>query len=281
MLSAQSQTLGDFLRTRRGEVSPSSLPPHLASTTGSRRRVSGLRRDEVARAAAVSIDYYTRVEQGRLLPSPEVLASLCRILHLTGEQTAYAEDLLNRARGFSVPATGHEAANGRLQLLLDQLNDLPAMVLGPRMDILAWNPLAAALLTDFSRLPAADRNYIVMTFTIPAMRELYADWESVARTCVGVLRREAAQNPDEPQLAALVGRLSIASTEFRRWWAEHRIDEQDFGAKTFHHPVVGRMQLNWDSFTYAGATHQQLILWSAIPGTPDAERLAALAATRA
>lgn len=95
----------------------------------------------------------------------------------------------------------------------------------------------------------------------------------MARTCVGVLRREAAHDPDDPELAALVGRLSIADPDFRRWWAEHRIDEQDFGVKVLNHPTVGRMRLNWDSFTYAGATDQQLILWSAPAHTPDSAAL--------
>lgn len=145
------------------------------------------------RAAAVSTDYYTRIEQGRLAPSDQVFALLCRAFSLTAEQSAYAEDLLNRARGYTLAASGREAGNGRLQLLLDQLTDLPALVLGPHMDILAWNPLSAALITDFSKLPAAQRNYVSIMFTVPSMRELYEDWPSVARTCVGILRREAAE----------------------------------------------------------------------------------------
>lgn len=256
----QLKALGDLLRARRAQVSPETLPWHL--TGGARRRVPGLRREEVAQLAAVSTDYYTRVEQGRLAPSPQVLENLCRVLRFNPEQIAYAEDLLNRARGMTHPSPGHEAADGRLQLLLDQLTELPAMVLGPRMSILAWNDLATTLFTDFTKLPAASRNYIVMTFTRREMRALYEDWEGVARTCVGILRREAASNPDAPDLVALVGRLSIADADFRRWWAEHRIDEQDFGAKVFNHPTAGRLRLNWDAFTYAGAAQQQLILWS-------------------
>lgn len=274
--SPQLKALGDFLRTRRSEVSPDSIPRHVVNPSAT-RRVSGLRREEVAQLATVSIDYYTRVEQGRLAPTNQVLGTLCRVFNLSAEQTAYAEDLLNRARGLAVPAPGREAADGRLQLLLDQLTELTAIVLGPRMDILAWNSLASALLTDFSKLPAAQRNYIDIIFTLPAMRELHENWSAVARTCVGILRREATQNPDEPELAALVGRLSIADPDFRRWWAEHRIDEQDFGSKVFNHPRAGRMRLDWDSFTYAGATRQQLILWSAIAGSEDAWRLQSIA----
>lgn len=274
--SPQLKALGSFLRTRRNEVSPESVPSHVISGIG-RRRVSGLRREEVAQLAAVSADYYTRVEQGRLAPSDQVLAVLCKVFSMSSEQTAYAEDLLNGARGYTRPRVGRAATNGRLQLLLDQLTELPAIVLGPRMDVLAWNPLAAALITDFSKLPHAERNYVSITFTLPQMRSLYEDWESVARTCVGILRREAADNPDDPELAALVGRLSILSDSFRAWWAEHRVADQDFGAKTLIHPKAGRLLLNWDSFSHAGAAQQQLILWSAEPGSSDAEALASLA----
>ncbi|MBE3002399.1 helix-turn-helix domain-containing protein [Nocardiopsis sp. HNM0947] len=282
-VSPQLKALGDFFRVRRSELSPGDVPANVVGTS-TRRRVAGLRREEVAQLAAVSADYYTRVEQGRIAPSDQVFATLCRTFALSAEQRAYAEELLNHARGYvmTVPGRyvmtvpGREAAHDRLQLLLDQLTDLPAIVLGPRMDVLAWNPPAAALITDFARLPAADRNYVSLTFTVPEVRELYEDWASVARSCVGILRREAAQNPDDPELAALVGRLSIADDDFRRWWAEHRVADQDFGAKVLHHPTAGRMRLNWDSFTYAGASRQQLILWSADAGTPDAEALATL-----
>ncbi|GHC80974.1 transcriptional regulator [Nocardiopsis terrae] len=273
--SPQLKALGEFFRARRGEISPDTVPAHVVSAAG-RRRVTGLRREEVAQLAAVSVDYYTRVEQGRLAPSDQVFALLCRTFALSSEQRAYAEDLLNHARGYVMTVPGREAAHNRLQLLLDQLTELPALVLGPRMDVLAWNGPAATLITDFARLPATERNYVSITFTTPGMRDLYEDWSSVARTCVGILRREAAENPDDPELVGLVGRLSIASNDFRRWWAEHRVAEQDFGAKVMLHPTAGRMRLNWDSFSYAGAARQQLILWSAEAGSPDAHALATL-----
>ncbi|MFP5023099.1 helix-turn-helix domain-containing protein [Pseudonocardia phyllosphaerae] len=274
--SPQLKALGDLFRVRRGEIAVESIPANVVSASV-RRRVAGLRREEVAQLAAVSADYYTRLEQGRLAPSDEVFETLCRALTLTSEQRAYAEDLLNHARGYVLPTPGREPAHDRLQLLLDQLADLPAIVFGPRMDVLAWNKPAVALMTDFARVPAAERNYVAMLFTAPELKGLYEDWPGVARTCVGILRREAAENPDDPELAALVGRLSIASEDFRRWWAEHRVAEQDFGSKVVLHPSAGRMRLNWDSFTYAGAVRQQLVLWSAEDGTADARALATLA----
>ncbi len=231
----------------------------------------------MAQAAGVSSDYCTRVEQGRLAPSPDILLSLCRVLRLSAEQTAYAEDLLDAARGLGGSRPARSGRSQRLQLLLDQITELPAVILGPRTDILAWNRLASALLTDFSRLPSDRRNYVSLVFTQPEVRALYEEWESVARTCVGILRREAAHNPNEPELAALVGRLSIEDEDFRRWWAEHRIAEQDFGSKTLNHPLVGRLTLDWDSFSYDGAERRQLVLWSTSQRTDDAKRLGALA----
>ncbi|MDR4533084.1 helix-turn-helix domain-containing protein [Glutamicibacter sp. PS] len=274
--NSQLKVLGDFLKARRSEVPPENIPEQLVSYA-THRRVKGLRREEVAQLVAVSPDYYARVEQGRLAPSEQVLQALGRVFSLSAEQRAYAEDLLNRARGYVEPAPGVERTNQRLQLLLEQLNELPAMVLGPRLEVLAWNELASALIIDFSSLPASDRNYAVITFTYPQMRDFYEDWDSVARTCVGLLRREAVSNPDDPQLAALVGRLSIASEEFRRWWAEHRVSDQDFGAKYINHPQLGRVLLNWDAFSYSGSGRQQLILWSADKGSADAEALKELA----
>lgn len=199
-ISPQLKALGDFFRARRSEADPESLPSGAMSGT-SRRRVSGLRREEVAQAVGISNDYYTRVEQGRLAPSPQVLDALCRLMRLSPEQTAYAEDLLNRSRGIDATAARQGAADDRLQLLLDQLTELPAMVLGPRMSILAWNPLASALLADFSKLPAAQRNYIVMTFTVPAMRRLYEDWEAWparAWECCGARRRMTPTTRSSP-----------------------------------------------------------------------------------
>lgn len=273
--SPHLRTLGAFLRARRAEVSPESVAGELPVTVG-RRRVPGLRREEVAQLVGVSTDYYTRVEQGRMAPSEQVLGAVGRTFRMTPEQSGYATELLNLARGYAAPVQESAVVHDRLQLLLDQLTDFPALVLGPRMDILAWNPPASALLLDFGTVPPEQRNYVGLTFTSPEFRALYEDWDAVARACVGILRREAVRNPDDPELASLVGRLSIASEDFRRWWAEHRIAEQDFGAKIILHPVVGRMRLNWDSFTYAGAPGQQMILWSADAGSSDAMALASL-----
>ncbi|MFI9412401.1 helix-turn-helix transcriptional regulator [Nocardia gamkensis] len=262
--------LGGFLKARRAELSPENVGLSVHSTVA--RRVAGLRREEVADLAAISHDYYTRIEQGRLAPSEPVLDALVRVLRLDDAQRDYAENLVRRSD--RRPAKrGQKSVRPQLQRLLDQLTETPALVFGRYLDILAWNHLAAVLITDFGQMTPRQRNYVRMVFTDPAMRTLYDDWESVARTCVAILRMDAAANPTDPQLTALVGELSIADEQFRQWWAARNVARQEFGSKTLHHPDVGEMTLNWDTFSSSGDSEQQLVLWSAEPGTTSHEKL--------
>ncbi|TDP37755.1 helix-turn-helix transcriptional regulator [Nocardia ignorata] len=262
--------LGGFLKARRAELSPEDVG--LSVHSAAARRVAGLRREEVADLAAISHDYYTRIEQGRLAPSEPVLDALVRVLRLDDAQRDYAENLVRRSD--RRPAKrGQKTVRPQLQRLLDQLTETPALVFGRYLDILAWNHLAAALITDFGRMTPRQRNYVRMVFTDPAMRTLYDDWESVARTCVAILRMDAAANPTDPQLTALVGELSIADEQFRQWWAARNVARQEFGSKTLNHPDVGEMTLNWDTFSSSGDSEQQLVLWSAEPGTTSHEKL--------
>ncbi|MDG4797684.1 helix-turn-helix transcriptional regulator [Micromonospora sp. WMMD1082] len=244
----------------------------------------GLRREEVAQLVAISIDYYTRIEQGRLAPSEPVLAALVRTLRLDDEQSDYLRALLTRA-GTPPVTRAHDqnrrrtrAVRPQLQRLLGQLDRTPALVFGRHLDILAWNDLAAALLLDFADIAERDRNYVRLVFTDPTMRDLYPQWEQVARTCVAVLRMSAAGNPTDPALSRLVGDLSMARSEFRQWWAERRVAHQDFGTKLIRHPQVGDMHLDWDSFHQAANPDQQLVIWSAEPGSDSAHRLDTLRA---
>ncbi|MEV0685586.1 helix-turn-helix transcriptional regulator [Nocardia sp. NPDC050378] len=262
--------LGGFLKARRAELDPEDVG--LSVHSAAARRVAGLRREEVADMAAISHDYYTRIEQGRLAPSEPVLDALVRVLRLNDAQRDYAESLVRRSD--RRPAKrGQKSVRPQLQRLLDQLTETPALVFGRYLDILAWNHLAAALITDFGRMAPRQRNYVRMVFTDPAMRTLYDDWESVARTCVAILRMDAATNPTDPQLTALVGELSIADEQFRQWWAARNVARQEFGSKTLNHPDVGEMTLNWDTFSSSGDSEQQLVLWSAEPGTTSHEKL--------
>ena len=270
--------LGEFLRARRGVLEPQEVG---ILSAGSRRRVSGLRREEVAERACISSDYYTRIEQGRLAPTGPVLESLIRALQLDEDQAEYAVSLLDHAaHAAAVPTVMASRAKRdrlkvrpQLQRLLDQLDRSPAMVLGPRMEILAWNPLAEEVYLRFSDLPKKECNFVRLVFTEPRMREVFADWQAVARSCVAILRREAAVNPDDPALAELVGELTIADRQFGRWWAARNVARQDFGTKTLRHPVVGELVFAWDIFRYASAPEQQLVLNMAEEGSETERRL--------
>ncbi|MFI6644928.1 helix-turn-helix domain-containing protein [Streptomyces sp. NPDC050504] len=270
---ARPDELGAFLKARRAELSPGAVGlPDL----GGRRRVKGLRREEVAVLASISTDYYTRVEQGRMQVSAPVLNALVRVLHLDADQRAYAFELAGRLSERPVRRTV-QRVRPRLRRVLDDLGTTPGIVLGRRMDILAWNPLATALVMDFSKIPEKHRNYIRLVFTEPAVRNLYADWKGVAHTCVAQLRMEAARYPDDPRLAALVGELSVQDADFRRWWAAHHVALRGVGTKVLRHPVVGELTLDWDTLAPTVDAEQQLVLWTAEPGTPSHDALRILA----
>lgn len=167
----------------------------------------------------------------------------------------------------------------QVRRLLDQLTETPAIVLGPRTEILAWNSLASKVYLDFDRVPSHELNYVRLVFTNQHLRRLFADWSDVARSCVAVLRREAAADPADPALAALVGELTSADRQFGQWWAARNVTRQDFGTKHLNHPVVGELTLNWEIFRHSSAPEQQLVLNSAADGSPTQQRLARLTRT--
>ncbi|WP_405467643.1 helix-turn-helix domain-containing protein [Streptomyces canus] len=259
--NAHLRELGEFLKARRSELSPRTVG---LPDTGP-RRVPGLRREEVAQLAAISTDYYIRIEQGRVPPSAPVLQTLVGVLHLGDDQRDYVFELA--AKDTAPVRRGVQKIQPALRRLLDDLTATPAIVLGRRMDILAWNTLAAALVTDFSVLPDKHRNYVRVLFTDPTLRTLYADWNSVARTTVGMLRKEAAAYPQDARLATLVGELSVRDDDFRTWWGSHQVTAGTVGTKTLHHPVAGDLTLDWDTLTAGTDPDQRLIVWTAEPGS--------------
>ncbi|MGW5570289.1 helix-turn-helix domain-containing protein [Nocardia thailandica] len=269
--------LGAFLKARRAELTPAraqlSQPPTV-------RRVPGLRREEVAQLASISTDYYTRVEQGRRLASTPVLDTLAGVLQLDDDQRAYLFELARKYRC----DTSHERSaeiHPRWQRLLDQLGESPAIVLGPFADILAWNRTAAALITDFGRLRPDHRNYVHLMLTDPAMRQLFPDWNALATTAVASLRLESAGDPDSPRLARLVDELITRSGDFRRMWNNHAVAGLDEGTKTFRHPMLGELVLDWDVLTSAAYPGQRLVVLTAEPGSHAAAALRALTANSA
>ncbi|MEU3522107.1 helix-turn-helix transcriptional regulator [Streptomyces sp. NPDC006654] len=271
--------LGEFLRTRRSLLHPEdvALPDF-----GGQRRVAGVRREEIAQLAGVSVDYYTRMEQGRVPnPSGAVLDALARALRLDGDATRHLHRL---ARPQS--AAGHvpqrqarpQRVRPMLQRLLDDLVDMPAMVMGRRMDILAWNTAAVALFGDYAALDRAERNIARITFLDETSRELYADWTSCARENVAYLHLDAGRHPEDPQLASLIGELSMKSEDFRRWWAEHPVQDKTSGTRRFRHPVVGDLELAYETLRAADDPDQALITYAAEPDSPSHDGLRMLLA---
>ncbi len=271
--SGRPKELGDFLKARRAQLSPHDVGlPEPASP----RRVAGLRREEVAQLAAISVDYLTRLEQGRVQASSSVLATLARALRLSDDQQSYVYELAGKAYRRPRRRTG-EKLRPAMKRLLDRLGETPAMVLGRRLDVVAWNESAAALFTDFGRYPANRRNYVYLLFADAAVRALHTDWEEAARTAVAALHLEAARDPDAPELADLVGELAVHHPEFRTWWAAHHVTSAGYGVKRYHHPVVGDLTLDCDLWESPDGSGQRLMVLTAEPGSPAHEALRILA----
>ncbi|MFF7470615.1 helix-turn-helix domain-containing protein [Streptomyces sp. NPDC008092] len=264
--------LGDFLRSRRARIQPEEvgLPSH------GRRRVPGLRREEVAQLAGVSVDYYIRLEQGRgPSVSDAVLDAIARVLRLDETEHAY---LLTVARPHKKGSTARPArprVRPGVQLLLDGMERTPAFVLGRRMDVLAWNALGDAV-NGFSALAPADRNIPRQVFLDPAAAGFYPDWAAVAAQTVANLRIDAGHHPDDPRMAALVGELSLKSADFRRLWADHEVKECAYGTKRIQHPVAGLLTLPYETLTVPTDPDQTIVAYTPEPGSETAERLALL-----
>ncbi|MDX3456873.1 helix-turn-helix transcriptional regulator [Streptomyces sp. ME02-8801-2C] len=267
--------LSEFLRTRRARLKPEDvgLPDH-----GRHRRVPGLRREELAQLAGVSVAYYTRLEQGNgQNVSAEILDAIARALRLTGAEHAHLTHLAKPKQHKKKPSTRTQVVRGALRQLLDTLDGVPAYIGGRRTDILAWNAMAASLFGDWADLPPQDRNWARLVFLRPEYRDLFLDWEQKAIDIVCVLRMDAGCYPEDPNLAALVGELSVKSEDFRRLWATHDVKEKSYGVKRFRHPLVGELTLNYESLRFPDDSDQSLIIYNAEPGSPSAEALHLLA----
>jgi len=262
--------LAEFLRSRRARVQPGDV----GLAAGARRRTPGLRREEVARLAGISVDYYARLEQARgPSPSRQVLSALARALRLYDAERAH---LYHLAGEVPAPPTGpsQEVPAGILHLL-DRLDDTPAFVIDAKYEILAWNPMAAALLGDPSAWPPDRRNMIWNLFTGKYSAMALADPRSAefADECVAELRAAAAQYPQDPGIHELIARLRSASPEFVRRWEQLRVCVRR-GSTTKHvrHQVVGELTLECEVLDIAGHG-QHLVIYTAAPGSPSAEAL--------
>ncbi|MER6990160.1 helix-turn-helix transcriptional regulator [Saccharopolyspora hirsuta] len=265
--------LGQFLRARRAQRSPEDA----GVLHSGRRKVPGLRREEVAVLAGVNADYYTRLEQGRESnPSPQVLDALCRALDLDPD----ARQHLYRLAG-TAPRTGLEqvpqSVSPQLRQLMDGYTNTPAFVLNRILDVLATNALADAL---FSPFRSAD-NLARMTFLDPAGRHFYARWDWTAQATAANLRVAAGFDPHDPDLLRLVAELSDGSDEFRALWNAHAVRGKTHEPKHLVHPDVGPLTLTHQAFDVRSAPGQQLIIYHAEPATPSAHALALLSTLHA
>ncbi|MCE0767678.1 helix-turn-helix transcriptional regulator [Pseudonocardia kujensis] len=264
--------LGRTLRTWRERLRPADL----GLPTGTRRRTPGLRREEVAQVAGISVDYLTRLEQGRgPHPSDAVLGALGRALRLSTDE----RDHLFALGGVRAPAPGTIPVEPRPSLLrlMDRLTDLPVLLLNARMDVLAWNAMAAALLGDLSAVPPAERNTAWRAFLGPGNRVVADDAERdrLDRALVSDLRGASARYPDDPGLRRLVATLEKGSERFAQMWAERTVRVRHGDRKKIRHPQLGDVTLDCDTLRDA-FDDQMLLVYSAAPGTPEAEALALL-----
>ena len=264
--------LGSFLKARRGQVRPDDVG--LTAQPG--RRVSGLRREEVAMLAGVSVDYYTRLEQSReRSPSPSVLNAIAGALNLDEDLREHIFRLADLAPSPRQPV--NDSIDQSLKDLLASWSHTPALIINRQLDILAHNDLAAALYSDFSRVD----NIVRMTFLDPAGRDFFADWTRAAETCVANLRLALGHTSSHEAVLALVAETHAASADFRLLWARHTVRGKTHEAKAFHHRDVGDLFLDYNAFDVRISPGQQLIVYQAAVGTASADKLKLLGALAA
>jgi transcriptional regulator with XRE-family HTH domain len=264
--------LREFLRSRRARVTPAAAGLPLRPGA---RRVPGLRREEVAQLAGVSVDYYVRLERGRTANVSESVLD-ARALQLNDLERTHLFTLAKPSRARPRPLPPQHVRPG-LRLVVDSITDAPALVLGRRLDVLAANPLARALFTDFDALPPHFRNMARLIFLHDHVRSLCTDWRATAQGIVANLRLYAGRNPHDPALAELVGDLSVQDPDFRRWWADHDVDQHTYGVRHCHHGLVGDLELGYEAFTPTDDPEQTLWVSTVQPGSVSEERLKVLA----
>ncbi|GAA5200319.1 helix-turn-helix transcriptional regulator [Rugosimonospora acidiphila] len=253
-----TQELGAFLRSRRERLSPGEV---MVPGRRRARRTPGLRREEVAELAGVSVDYVTRLEQGRgLRPSTDVLDALSRALRLSDDERVYLFDLTQRR-----PAAGRRdtAVPGMLDALVRGLSPLPAMLINHRFDIVAWNPEMSALMLGLDELPARRRNTLWLCLLHPPMVDFYVDRERIIREGIADLRAAWAAYPDDEELPRLVAELASRSEEFARLWERRDVRVNARGRKRVRHPVAGPLALDYEVLVPLGETGHRLVVYRA------------------
>jgi len=272
--------LREFLTTRRARLTPAQagLPDF-----GGRRRVPGLRREEVALLAGMSVEYYVRLERGNATGVSEaVLEGVSRALQLNDAERSHLYDLVRAANEGAHPQRRRGPAKAQrvtpaLQQLLDAMHDVPALVQNGRLDILATNNLGAAVFSELYVQPQRPANFARFVFLDPRAAAFYRDWDDGAQQTVALLRAEAGRSPHDRILSDLVGELSTRSDTFRSLWASHDVREHRTGIKKMTHPEVGHLDLNYEAMALTSHPGLSLVAYSAEPGSATVDGLRLLA----
>ncbi|XVV15359.1 helix-turn-helix domain-containing protein [Actinoplanes sp. CA-131856] len=274
-MATPTADIGEFLRTRRARLKPADLG---LTDYGRSRRVPGLRREELARLAGVSVAYYTRLEQGNGgNVSAEVLDAIATALRLTGAERAHLRHLA-RPGARRGPVAERQEVRPDLVQLLSAVDGVAAYIWGHRGDVLAWNRAASGLFGDWAERAPRDRNWARITFLDPASRTRFLDWEAKAADVVGQLRWYAGRRPDDPLAGELVAELLDGSDDFRRLWAAHDVKRKTHGGMRIRTEAAGELTVHFESFALPGDDDQSLTLYHAEPGSPSEEALRMLTA---
>lgn len=264
--------LGHFLRSRRARLQPQDV----GLVSYGARRVPGLRREELAQLAGVSMTYYTRLEQGHSeQASDEILLAIARALRLDDDETAHLRNLARPSNHRRPEAPEPEAARDGARRLVTAMSGVAAVAMDRRSDVLAWNSTAHRLLAGHYDEHSPDSpdtrpNLTRMLFLDPHTRELYVEWELEAERSVASLRLVAGRHPDDRYLAELIGELSMKSPEFARLWSSHSVLNCSFGTKLFQHPTVGRLELGYEAVQFPDGSAHRLLMYTAPPDSASA-----------
>ncbi|GAB3308319.1 helix-turn-helix domain-containing protein [Epidermidibacterium keratini] len=275
----EATDLTTFLRSRRAALTPEQI----GMATYGQRRVPGLRREELAEVAGVSLTYYTRLEQGHAPNvSTAVLDAIARALRLSTVERTHLFELARPTELPVAPSSDGQHARPGVLRLLDAMSDVPAILMGRNQDILAWNRLGHALTAPHLDVAApcdatSRPNKLQLIFTDPTSRTFYREWEHEARLAVASLRYLAAQFPDDRALAAIIGELSMASSDFAALWADHPVELCASGTKRYQHPDVGRIDLQFEVLHPPENDGQRILVHTAEPGSPHEDSLRLLA----
>jgi transcriptional regulator with XRE-family HTH domain len=274
-----STDIRDFLISRRARITPeqAGLPDY---GYGGKRRVQGLRREEVAMLSGISVEYYTRLERGRASGvSHEVLDAIARTLQLDEAERAHLFDLVHAITTAIGPARrlSQERVRPVIQRVLDSMLTIPAYVRNGRLDILAANQLGKAVYSPVFSTQSETPNMARFIFLSPQARDFFGSWDGIANDAVAILRAEAGRNPYDRRLSDLIGELSTRSDEFRVGWAAHNVKFHRTGTKQLHHPIVGDLTLSYEALELAADRGQRILVYTADPDSPSDDALKLLA----